>query len=692
MNIIQNRKNLFLKRRESRPSPVSSDFYLNAFYENIDEKPILREARAVYAYWANAELLVYPEERIVGFFNADESAGFHYGGTWVKGKSKAADAIRQRGYKYLNPEIFNENELAQIQAHASTSTWFAGHGVLDFEKVLEIGLVGYRMELAMYERNDFYIALETILDGITVLIKRFANLANPESAAALDHIAINPPETFHQALQMVWILHLIDNNDSFGRFDYYLRKFFLLETNRENAIDLLTDFWCKIEAVEEIQNMTIGGDYCELTRLCIVITKELGFKGPNLCLRVTPDMPDDIWVAALECMGSGIGLPALNNDTIHINTLVRTGIAPDVAANYCFAGCNQIMIPGQCNFANDIGMFNVGKLFELTLYGGVDPTSGKQVGALTPTDFTCYEDFYDAFIKQLEYGCEIQVSLHNKDLVERGRVDGFALRTLLTRGCIESGRGFYEGGANYNHVELEMIGITNAADCLYAIKKAVFDDDMMTYQELIRILRSDWINEKNWHDYFKSLPKFGNDHAEVDKIRADISDYLYSWFNAASGPFGGFYVPGEVIFTAHDHCGAVTGATPDGRKAGDVLADSVGASQGMSQSGPTALMNSVLKLPYADYLLTSVALNMRFLPDMFNTPRAREGVRALLHSFLLQGGMQVQVNVCDIETLKKAQKNPELYQDLVVRVGGYSDYFVRLSKALQDEIITRTGF
>ena len=692
MKIVQNRKNLFLKRRGSRPAAVPSDFYLTAFHENINEIPILREARAVYAYWANAELLVYPEERIVGFFNADESAGFHYGGTWVKGKGEIADAVRACGYKYLNPNIFNENELLQIEAHASTSTWFAGHGVLDFERVLEVGLAGYRKEIAQYSRNDFYVALDTVLDGVAVFIRRLATIANPESAAVLTHIAKNPPETFHQALQLVWVLHLLDNNDSFGRFDYYLRRFFEAETDRNNAIDLLTDFWCKIEAVEEIQNMTIGGDYSELTRLCIEVTKELGFKGPNLCLRVTPDMPEDIWTAALDCIGSGIGLPALYHDEMYTNALIRSGVAADAAANYCFAGCSQIMIPGQCNFANDIGMFNVGKLFELSLYGGIDPASGKQVGVKTDTDFTSYDDFYNAFIKQLEYGCELQASMHNKDLVERGRVDGFALRSLFTRGCMENGLGFYEGGAAYNHVQLEMIGITNAADCLYAIKKAVFEEKKLTFSELINILRSDWSDAENWHEYFCNLPKFGNDHEEVDTIRTEISDYLYSWFNLSPGPFGGFYVPGEVIFTAHEHCGAVTGATPDGRKSGEVLADSVGASQGMSKEGSTALMNSVLKLPYADYLLTSVALNMRFLPDMFNTPRSREGIHALLRSYFLQGGMQVQINVCDVSTLKKAQENPEHYPDLIVRVGGYSDYFVRLSKGLQDEIITRTGF
>jgi formate C-acetyltransferase len=717
--VIQKRKALFLQRRAEKPKAVPSEFYLNAYYKNIDKPPILREACALHAFYSGAALLVHPEERIVGIINADESAGFHYaGGTWVKESGKgetATDDVDDNGNETTNDanetadenvniaavhaklfsgwKLFTDDEWASINAHASTTTWFAGHGVLDYERILEIGLIGYK-DLLNHSPGyaDFYESLQILLDGIIIFIKRLAERANPETAAALTRITQHPPETFHQALQLVWILHYLDNNDSFGRFDYYLRSFYEKETDKDNALDLLTDYWCKIEAVEEIQNMTIGGEYSELTRLCLDVTKELGFKGPNLCLRVTPDMPQDIWSSALDCIGTGLGLPALYNDGMYTKALIRSGVAPDVAKNYCFAGCSQIMIPGQCNFANDIGMLNAGKIFELTLYNGYDPRKEIQAGPETGADFTSYDDFYKAFIKQLEYGCKLQVSIHNKDLVERGKADGYALRSLFTRGCLESGLGFFEGGANYNHVELEIIGITNAADSLYALKKAVFDDKKLSFKELTEILKNNWDNANEWQNYFRNLPKFGNGYDEVDDIRTDITTFLYRWFNDAPGPFGGFYVPGEVIFTAHDHCGAATGATPDGRNAGEVLADSAGASMGASREGPTALMNSVLKLPVADYLLTSVALNMRFLPDTFNNPRTRKGIQTLLNGFFAQGGMQLQINVCNSEQLKAAQQSPEKYPDLIVRVGGYSDYFVRLSKTLQDEIIKRVEY
>jgi formate C-acetyltransferase len=250
----------------------------------------------------------------------------------------------------------------------------------------------------------------------------------------------------------------------------------------------------------------------------------------------------------------------------------------------------------------------------------------------------------------------------------------------------------FEGGARHNYVELEMIGITNASDSLYAIKKAVFDDNKVTLFELRDILRSNWQGYTEIHNYFRLLPKWGNDEPDVDEIRAKITTFLYKRFNDSPGPFGGIYVPGEVIFIAHEYCGAVTGATPDGRSAGEVLAGSAGASAGYEREGLTALMNSMLTLPVKDYLLTTVALNIRFLPDSFNDPHSRRGISLLIKSFFSQGGMQLQINVCDADTLRKAQEHPDEYKDLLVRVGGYSDYFVKLSRALQDEIINRVGF
>jgi pyruvate-formate lyase len=396
----------------------------------------------------------------------------------------------------------------------------------------------------------------------------------------------------------------------------------------------------------------------------------------------------------MTCIASGIGLPALYNDSLYVASLERHGIPTETARSFCLAGCSQVMIPGMCNFVNDIGMFNAAKVAELAMYGGFDPRTGVQAGPLTPAAEQCptFDELMDAFYKQLDYFISLEVSIHNKEVPYRASREGYVMRSLFIRDCIEKGVGVYEGGARYNNIELEIIGITNAADHLYAIKKVVYDEQLYTMEELTAALKSNYVGYEEMREHlYHNIPKFGNDMDEIDSLRADITRYMYERFNSSPAVLGGVYVPGEVIFTAHEHCGAETGATADGRYAGTVLADSVGASQGRDKNGPTALMNSVLQLPVADYLLTSVVLNMRFLPQTFKREEARSAIQALFNGYFLQGGMQLQVNVCDADTLRAAQKNPEHYKSLIVRVGGYSDYFVRLSRKLQDEIIQRTA-
>jgi len=696
---IQRRKAQFLDRRESRQAPAGSRFYLDAYLAHINEPPILREAYAQTAFWKNAEIEFYPEELIAGMIRSIEPVGFHYGsGTFVHAGDDA-DIAREHSYNCNNKPFINEREQAHLEAHASTTTWFGGHMVLDFETVFEIGLEGYIEKIRYYakqnNRPEFYKAMEVELDGVVSFILRVAEkAAGYPVAEVLRHIAHKPPETFHQALQLCWILHYLDNSDSFGRFDKYLNPFFEKE-DVEHARELIVDFWLKIEDAEQIQNMTLGGEggYSALTRICLDVTRELSFKGPNLCLRVTPDIPQNIWEAALDVIGAGLGQPALYNDGLYTASLINSGVAKHAAENHCFAGCSQIMIPGESNFYNDIGMLNVAKIFELTLYDGLDTRTGKQVGLKTGNaeDFLRFDDFKNAFYKQLEDACAIQVEFHNKELEFRASREGYALRTLFTRGCLESGKSVFEGGANYNNIQLEMIGITNAADSLYAIKTAVFEEGKLTLAELRDTLANNWVGS-NLREYFCQLPKFGNDIKDVDNLRAEMAEYLYKYFNNIPAPLGGFYVPGEVIFTAHEYSGFVTGATPDGRFSGQVLADSAGAAMGCSLEGPTALMNSMLTIPMGNYLLTSVVLNMRFLPDTFNGKGSRSGISALLMGYFAQGGAQVQINVFDVAQLKDAQKNPHLHGDLIVRVGGYSDHFVRLSTVLQDEIIARAGY
>ena len=719
-----------------KKSDITCD-YLDAYCENVDDIPILREAKALYNFWdKNYEVFVFPEDKICGFTKSNEVAGFYYGGgTWVN-YSLADEYIKQKNFNPDEEKIFRdklqtiennryiafrqgdytEEETKSIDANAATSTWFGGHMILDYETILNIGLNGYEEKIKKYrsinqDSKDFYNALEIMLNAVKSVIYKFAEKAKEQEKnkmySDLVYITKNPPSSFCQALQLVWILHRLNGEDSFGRFDFYLKPFFDNDIKTKNltietAYDLLLDFWFKLDSVNSIQNMTIGGldyngnpIYSDLTLLCVKATEELGFKGPNLCLRVTKNMPGYIWTAALDCIKTGIGLPALYNDELIMNNLLNFGYDIKYARGFCFAGCSQLMIPGVCNFSNDIGMVNAAKIAEISLYNGFDPQTNKQVGLYTgePENIKSFDEFLQAYKKQLDYFCKLEVDIHEKEYKYRFEREGYAMRTLFIGDCIENGRNIFDGGARFNAIELEIIGITNAADHLYAVKNLVFDNKIITLSKLAEVLKSDWQGYEDLRKRALKFDKFGNDKPEVDNIRVDITEYIYSFFNNSKSANinGGIYIPGEVIFTAHDWCGFVTGATADGRLAHTVLADSAGASQGFDMNGPTALMNSVLKLPVDKHLLTNTVTNIKFPTDIFKEIETVNKIQKLFEIFFNCGGMQLQINVCDVETLRKAQINPSEYASLIVRVGGYSDYFLNLSKALQDEIIMRSS-
>lgn len=721
-----------------------SALFLDGYTADMNLSPAMREANGLCALWSAAPLSVYPHELIVGGIYATEVAGFHYGdGVWVNDERLTAyiekhgldDSYREKAEsvlkcvyqnpynRYFDPSLYTPEELASIRSTAASSTWFGGHLSMDYETILSIGLGGYAdcIEAARTnhpDSSDYYDALTITLKAVQTLIKRTANRCgelaaeqtDPElkdnmvrAEIALRAIVSEPPTTFHQALQLVTIVHICSDADSFGRFDSYLRPFFEADIQagrltEEYALDLLQSLVIKVEQQDQIQNMTIGGilpngdsGYNTLTQLMLKAVRSMGYKGPNLCMRVHPDiLPQSLWQDITDTIATGQGLPALYNDSVIVSTLTGAGYPLELARDYCLGGCSQIMFGGRCQFVNDIGMMNIAKIIELTLHNGRDFLRNEPVGPQTGevADFKGFDALYDAFNRQLEYFIALEASINNKDIIDRGSKEGYTLRSLFTRGCIESGKGVYEGGALYNHVQLECIGITNAADSLYAIKQAVYTDNRLTLSELVDVLDTNFESAEAMRAVLRKADKFGNDSDGVDSIRADITRRLHAGLRAQKGAFGGNYVPGEVIFTAHEHCGYAVAATPDGRYAREVLADSAGSSQGMDMHGPTALMNSVLKIPI-EGMITSVVLNMKFHRNFFK--ENADMVAALFRGYFAGGGEQLQINVCDNEELKRALLYPEQYQNLVVRVGGYSDYFVRLNRRLQEEIILRSN-
>lgn len=750
--LLQKHRNWYASRKNETEKIPYTTYYLDEYVKNIDCSVFMREALAALKFYENCAVRVLPYELVVGAVSSREPVGFDIGsGTFLNPAAAEEYANEQnfssaereeleqklnlvRAHKFYHlweerfeeyhDGFYTEEEVNAINTGAASTTFFGGHLVPDYETMVNEGLGYYRKKLTkkLVENpgNDFYSALLTTLHAFETFILRTAEACRYQAEKTEDakerenmlglgtdlrQIVSGKPETFRQALQLVWFGHFCNNADSFGRFDKYLEPFYQndLKAGRiseEEVLTLLKSLMIKIDEVNSIQNMTIGGAlpqggncYGDLTKLILRAVREMGFKGPNLCIRINEEMPEEFWQEIAENLSTGQGLPALYNEKVMLDWLRKEGIEEEDALDFCLAGCSQMMIPGKSQFVNDIGMINAAKILELTLYNGVDAgMSGVKFPYQTgdAAKFDTFEELLEAYEKQLSYYAKLEADVNNKVVGMLRDTEGYNFRTIFTQNCIESGKGVFEGGAKYNHIQLECIGITNAADSLAAIEKAVYQEKIVSMEELLDTLRSDFAGAEGLRNYLlRKAPKFGNDDNRVDVIRTRITRHFYQELRKQEGILGGHYIPGEVIFIAHDGQGRITGATSDGRRKGTVLADSAGAMQGMDQDGPTALIKSALKIPVED-ICTSVALNLKFLKSLWD--KSSDKAMLLLKTYLKAGGQQVQVNVCDQEILKQAYENPEAFPSLVVRVGGYSAYFNTLSKELQLEIINRTSY
>jgi formate C-acetyltransferase len=371
--------------------------------------------------------------------------------------------------------------------------------------------------------------------------------------------------------------------------------------------------------------------------------------------------------------------------------LGEMGYSLEDARDFCLAGCSQVILPGRCNFACDIGCYNLLKVLELALRDGRDAFFGEQAGIHSgkTEELDSFEKLKAAFDAQMKYMVEVGTSLNNKDIRLR-KNEGACVRSLVNHDCIERGRGFFHGGARYYAVENEACGITNAADSLYALKKLIYEEKAISLPDLVEILDNDWEGNESLRLMMRNkYDKFGNDAGEVDDLRGLIAGEWYREMQKYPGELGGVHWPGEVVFIYHEIFGLKTAASPDGRKKGQPMASSAGASSGLDMHGPTALLNSMLKIPQRE-CRTCCILNVAFQKPLW--AGNREVLVDMFRYYFKNGGFQLQINVTDRETLLQAKNDPEKYASLVVRVGGYSDYFCRLNPNLQDEIITRTEF
>ena len=438
-----------------------------------------------------------------------------------------------------------------------------------------------------------------------------------------------------------------------------------------------------------------GSDACnEATELLLNTYGNLHFPDPTVALRICDTTPDHIWRLGIESSKRCGGIPQLQNDNIIIKSLTDIGLSLPDARNYSIVGCVEPAGTGcewpACGCTGRESIWNMVDIIQLTINGGVNPRTGVMAKPCKKLyEYESFEEFQAAFEAEMQYILDWNVSYANTFELVYSHYFPCIAASALMEGCMEKGKDVTKGGAKYNRCGLTAIGTANVGDSLMTIKKLCFDDKTVSTRELYDALQNNWAGQEELRQtILNDVPHYGNDNDEADELAAWGLGLFAKMMAAAEGPRGHFS-GGTFTMTAHMYNGAMTKATPDGRKDGEPLADAISARQGLDKHGPTAYLRSAAKLPHR-LLSNGDQLNIRFSPTAVEGDMGAMKLKSLIRTYFKLGGMQVQFNVVGTDQLRKAQAEPQNYTDLVVRIAGFSTYFVSLSKATQDDFITRT--
>ncbi len=673
-----------------------------------------------------------------------------------------------------------------------------GHVSVDYGKVLKIGYKGIikeaeeaikKLNVSDSDYSKRYQFLQAVIiscNAVCDYAARYVTLAKTEAQNCTDEkrkaellkiaencarVPANGATSFYEACQSFWFVQMLIQVESSGhsispgRFDQYMYPYYAADLEkgaitREFAQELIDCIWVKLNDFTKVrdaasaegfagyslfQNLIAGGQDADgkdatndISYMCMNATLHVNLPQPSFSVRVWNGTPHEFMLRAAEVTRTGIGLPAYYNDEVIIPALQSRGLTLEDAREYNIIGCVEPQKGGKTDGWHDAAFFNMCRPLELVFSNGVD--KGVQVGLQTGdvTKMTSFEEFYDAYKKQMLYFIELMVNADNAiDLAHAERCP-LPFQSCMVEDCIGRGKSLQEGGAIYNFTGPQGFGIANMADALYAIKKLVFEEKSVTmaeYKEAIdnnygkdmdaklaekitasvakklvedgkmlsredvqiiyeTVVKNNCTQEQKQKydrllEKIEGLAKFGNDIEEVDEFARDVA-YTYTRpLLKYRNPRGGQYQAGLYPVSANVPLGAQTGATPDGRLANTPVADGVSPAAGRDIKGPTAAANSVSKL---DHFIASngTLFNMKFHPSALAGESGLESFVALVRGYFDQKGSHMQFNVVSRETLRDAQKNPEKYKSLVVRVAGYSALFTTLSRSLQDDIINRT--
>jgi formate C-acetyltransferase len=658
----------------------------------------------------------------------------------------------------IRDRIFDEVDSEWVDAYeAGVFTEFMeqrapGHTVMD-NKIYQKGFLEFKNDIQKsidsldffndneaWNKREELRAMSICCDALIVFAKRHAEKLNElaekeenaerkaeliEIARICEKVPANKPETFWEALQYYWFVHLgviteLNTWDSFnpGRLDQHLLSFYRREIEHETlskdkAKELLMSFWVKFNnqpAPPKVgvtaQESSTYTDFClinvggvkengedavnELTYLILDVIEEMRLLQPSSMVQISKKNSDRLVKRALKIIKTGYGQPSLFNTDAIIQELIRQGKSLIDARSGGASGCVEAGVFGKESYVLT-GYFNMPKILEITLNNGIDPRTRKEIGIKTgdAKKFETFDNLFQAFEKQLEHFLNIKIK--GNRIIERlwAEILPAPFLSVLIDDCIVTGKDYNDGGARYNSSYIQGVGLGTITDCLAALKYQVYENKNYKMKSVLKALADNFEGEEKLHNSLKlESPKYGNDDDYADDIMKQVFEAYFKFIDGQPNTKGGHYRVNLLPTTCHVYFGSVIGATPDGRKARIPLSEGVSPVQGSDKLGPTAVIKSASKI---DHLRTGgTLLNQKFHPTVLDDDTGIEKVTHLIRSYFSMDGHHIQFNVITSETLRKAQESPEQYKDLIVRVAGYSDYFVDLGIDLQNEIIYRT--
>ena len=638
--------------------------------------------------------------------------------------------------------LFTEFMEQRAPGHTTLDGKIYKKGLLDFKKDIQahIDRLDYMSDPEATDKLEELQAMAISCDAAIVLSERHAELAEEMASTEKDAIRksellkiaevcrwvpANAPRNFWEAIQMYWWMHLgtiteLNGWDAMnpGHFDQHLEPFYNKESaegslSREEAKELLSCFWIKVNnqpappkvgitaresgTYNDFTNINIGGvrrdgsdGVSEVSYIMLGIIEDLHILQPGSSIHVSARTPERFLKAGCNVIRQGHGYPSVFNPDVYIMEMLGHGKTIEDAREGGCSGCIEVGAFGKEAYVLT-GYLNVPKILEVTLNNGIDPVTGKKAGIETgnPCEFTSYEELYDAFLKQLNFVVDQKIRVSNYIDKMFAKYAPAPLLSVLTDDCIARGRDYYNAGPRYNTNYIQCTGLGTVTDSLSTLKKHVFEEKNFSMDKIIDVVADNFEGEEVLRQtILNKTPFFGNDDDYADDIAVKVYNDLLEAIDGKPNTKGETFHLNMLSTTCHVYFGKVMGATPNGRLAGKSISDGTSPSHGCDTHGPSAVIRSLTKLDHTKS--GGTLLNQRFLPSLLKRDEDIAKLSKLIRSYFSLGGHHIQFNIVDTATLLAAQKTPEDYKDLLVRMAGYSDYFNDMNEDLQQEVIDRT--